>query len=47
MVKVLLVIAASYSDLKTIECQLPQLYPKDIVSHAIISDPSSELLTCL
>lgn len=45
--KSIIIIAASYSDLKTIECQLPQLYPKDIVSHAIISDPSSELLTCL
>lgn len=45
--KSIIAIAASYTDLKTIECQLPQLYPKDIVSHATISDPSTELLTLL
>lgn len=45
--KSIIAIAASYTDLKTIENQLPQLYPKDLVSHATISDPSPELLTCL
>ena len=45
--KSVLTIAASYSDLKTIEEELSQLYPKEIVSYAHISDPSSELLTLL
>lgn len=45
--KSIISIAASYTDLKTIENQLSQLYPKDIVSHATISDPAPELLSLL
>lgn len=45
--KSVLTIAGSYSDLKTIESELSKLYPKDIVSYATISEPSTELLTLL
>ena len=45
--KSILTISTSYSDLKAIEKKLSQLYPKEIVSYAHISDPSSELLTLL
>ena len=45
--KSILTISTSYSDLKAIEDELSQLYPKEIVSYAHISDPSSELLTLL
>ena len=45
--KSILTISTSYSDLKAIEKELSQLYPKEIVSYAHISDPSSELLTLL
>ena len=45
--KSILTIAGSYSDLKTIEIELSERYPKDIVSFANISEPSTELLTLL
>lgn len=45
--KSILTIAGSYSDLKTIEMELSERYPKDIVSFANISEPSTELLTLL
>ena len=45
--KSVLTIAGSYSDLKTIERELAELYPKEIVSFANISEPSTELLTLL
>ena len=45
--KSILTIAGSYSDLKTIEMELSERYPKDIVSFANISEPSTELLALL